>query len=72
MEAPSFPHFAYLDLFISDLAVEYAFVYNGTRFYVTIEAEKLKGEGDFLVEFNKFKDGIDDVDTMFQFEEWIS
>ena len=66
-----FPSFCMLDLFISDLAVEYAFVYNGTRFYVTIKAEKLKGEGEFLDEFNKFKDGIDDPDTMFQFEEWI-
>ena len=44
---------------------------NGTRFYVTIMAERLEGEGDLLNEFNDLKNDLDDPNNMFNFEEWV-
>jgi hypothetical protein len=60
-----------LELSQSDLGVEYAFVYNCVRVYVTIISQDLKGEGSTLEEFNSFRNDLDDPDTLFQFEEWI-
>jgi hypothetical protein len=65
------PSFSMLDLYVSDEAVEYAFLLNGTRFFVSVVAENLRGKGDLLKEFNAFKDDLDDPDTQFQFEEWV-
>ena len=60
-----------LELSIYGIGAEYAFMYNGKRFYITISAEKLRGKGTLLNDFEKFENDIDDPDTMFQFEEWI-
>ncbi|KJZ68343.1 hypothetical protein HIM_12265 [Hirsutella minnesotensis 3608] len=63
--------FCMLELLASDHAVEYAFMYNGTRFFLFISAEKLAGDGNLLDEFYNFLKDLDDPDTMFQFEEWV-
>ncbi|KAM0431359.1 hypothetical protein ACHAPT_005335 [Fusarium lateritium] len=67
----AFPSFSMLELSESDLGVEYAFMYNCVRFYVTILYQDLEGEGTILDEFNNFKDDLDDPHTLFQFEDWI-
>ncbi|EQK98025.1 hypothetical protein G6O67_006396 [Ophiocordyceps sinensis] len=63
--------FCMLDLLASDHAIEYAFMYNGTRFHIFTSAEKLLGAGNLLQDFNKFLSHLDDPDIMFQFEEWV-
>ncbi|KAM4058916.1 kinase [Hirsutella rhossiliensis] len=69
-ESPA-PTFCMLDLLASDRAIEYAFMYNGSRFYIFISAEKLLGGGHLLEDFQTFLSDLDDPDIMFQFEEWI-
>lgn len=51
--------------------IVYVFMLNETQFYASIMAEKLEGEGAILNEFNGFKDDLDDLDNMFNFEEWV-
>ncbi|KID73428.1 uncharacterized protein G6M90_00g062540 [Metarhizium brunneum] len=65
------PSFCMLELSVHGDDVVYAFLYNGTRFFVTITAEKLEGEGEILHQFNSFREDIDDPDNMFLFEEWV-
>ncbi|RSL52995.1 hypothetical protein CEP54_010638 [Fusarium duplospermum] len=60
-----------LELSQSDLGVEYAFIYNCARVYVTIVCQDLEGEGSISEEFNNFRNDLDNPDTLFQFEEWI-
>lgn len=57
--------FYILELFISDIGVEYASMYNGKRFYVTISVEKLGGKRTLLDDFNNIKNDIDDPYTIF-------
>ncbi|KAK5996761.1 hypothetical protein PT974_02102 [Cladobotryum mycophilum] len=65
------PSYCMLDLAITGQTIHYAFMYNGKRFYVTISADKLQGRGGLLDEFAKFAMDLDDLDTMFQFEDWV-
>jgi hypothetical protein len=51
----AFPSFSMLELSQSDLAVEYAFVYNCVRVYVTIISQDLEGEGSTLEEFKQLQ-----------------
>ncbi|KAM6511302.1 hypothetical protein FALCPG4_016304 [Fusarium falciforme] len=60
-----------LELSQSELGVEYAFIYNCARVYVTIISQDLEGEGSILEAFNGFRNDLDDPDTLFQFEVWI-
>ncbi|KAK3941352.1 hypothetical protein QBC46DRAFT_104501 [Diplogelasinospora grovesii] len=63
--------FSMLELWVHGEDIVYVFLFNGTRFYVSITSEKLEGEGELLQKFNDFKDDLDDPDTMFNFEEWV-
>ncbi|TWU76078.1 hypothetical protein ED733_007577 [Metarhizium rileyi] len=65
------PSFCMLELSVHGDDVVYAFLYNGTRFFVTITAEKLEGEGELPYQLNSFREDIDDPDNMFLFEEWV-
>lgn len=61
--------FCMLDLWVADTGVDYAFMYNGVRFLISILAEKLRGEGGLFEEFNDFKEDLEDPEKMFEFEE---
>ncbi|KOS21871.1 Protein kinase C-like 3 [Escovopsis weberi] len=65
------PSYCMLDLVNSGKSIHYAFMYNGKRFYVTISADKLRGKGALLDRFTKFTEDLDDLEAMFQFEDWV-
>ncbi|OAQ62430.1 kinase domain-containing protein [Pochonia chlamydosporia 170] len=65
------PSFCMLELSAHSKDIVYVFLYNGTRFFVTISAEDLEGKGELLHQFNNFKAELDDPDNMFHFEEWV-
>ncbi|KAL6355460.1 hypothetical protein LRP88_11050 [Fusarium phalaenopsidis] len=67
----AFPSFSMLELSQSDLGMEYSFIYNCVRVYVTILSQDLEGEESILDELGNFRNDLDDPNTLFQFEEWI-
>ncbi|KAI1105536.1 hypothetical protein F4804DRAFT_304202 [Jackrogersella minutella] len=65
------PSYRMLELAVFDENIVYVFMRNAKRFYINIRAETLEGQGALLSDFKKFRDGIDDPDTLFQFEDWV-
>ncbi|KAL7938205.1 hypothetical protein V8C35DRAFT_330194 [Trichoderma chlorosporum] len=65
------PSFCMLDLQESLNGLDYAFMYNNKRFYISVIFENLKGDGDLLQQFYALKDDLEDPENMFQFEEWV-
>ncbi|KAK2611946.1 hypothetical protein QQS21_002052 [Conoideocrella luteorostrata] len=63
--------FCMLELSVHGDGVVYAFLYHGIRFFVTITAKDLEGEGDHLHYFSNLREDLDDPDNMFAFEEWV-
>ncbi|KAK2591039.1 hypothetical protein QQS21_011271 [Conoideocrella luteorostrata] len=63
--------FCMLELSVHGDDVVYVFLYNGVRFFVTVAAKDLEGEGDNLRHFCNLREDPDDPDNMFLFEEWV-
>ncbi|KAJ3549146.1 hypothetical protein NM208_g658 [Fusarium decemcellulare] len=62
------PSFGMLEMAICDGTVYYVFMCNRKRFHITIKANNLKGEGNLLQEFIKFRD---DPGAPQEFEDWL-
>ncbi|KAI1144261.1 hypothetical protein F5Y05DRAFT_364157 [Hypoxylon sp. FL0543] len=65
------PSYCMLDLMVFEKCITYVFMYNLKQFYVHISEDRLKGRGDLLSNFKRLKDGIDDVEIMHEFENWV-
>lgn len=65
------PSYRILDLAVLTENIVHVFMYNLKRFYVIIIAENLEGKGNLLNKFKRFRDDIDEPETMFQFEDWV-
>ena len=51
-------------------SISYTFMSRNKRFMIEIAAERLEGEGSLIDEFYEFKDDIDDLDILCNFETW--
>ncbi|KAI0185846.1 hypothetical protein EV127DRAFT_440447 [Xylaria flabelliformis] len=65
------PSYCMLDLEVLNQDILHVFMRNCVRFYVRVFAQDLEGDEQIFGEFARFRDDLDDPDTMFEFEEWV-
>lgn len=66
-----YPSYLLVDLVISVGRIEYTYRRNNVRFHVTIRERDLAGPGTPVPYFRGFMKGMNDPETVFEFEQWV-